>query len=155
MALLLIGTVLTGFLLLAVVLWIARGIDWRSNDLIVDRGDADLLGALANSPAVWVAAFLGLALGLTGVAIVAVLDVSVVELTGIGLPEDLAKQVLELLPTLATVAIGSVVLFYLVGGTYVAVRSRNVSSAAATLAVAIVLGTLLMVAIAGKLLMGP
>lgn len=140
MALLLIGTVLTGLLLLAVVLWIARGIDWRSNDLIVDRGEGEGLGALANSPAVWVAAFLVLALGLTGVAILAVGDF------GVAVPG---------VQTLAVAAIGSLVLLYLVGGTYAAARGRNVSSAAATLAVAIILGTLLLVAIAGKLLMGP
>lgn len=139
MALLLVASVVAGLLLLAVALWVARGIDWRSNDLLVSRGEGAGFGALVNRPAVWVAGFLTLALGLTGVALLAVGDF------GVAMPAA---------PTLAMAAIGSVVLLYLVGGTYVAARGRNVSSALATLAVALVLGTLLLVAITGKLLMG-
>lgn len=140
MALLLAATVLMGLLLLAVALWIARGIDWRSTELIVDREDGGLLGALAGSPTVWVGTFLVFALGLTGVALLAVGDF------GVGTPG---------VQTLAVAAIGSLVLFYLIGGTYVAARGRNVSAAGATLAATIVLGTLLLVAVAGRLLMGP
>jgi hypothetical protein len=140
MALLLVATVLTGLLLLAVALAIARGIDWRSNDLLVPRGDREILQGLVGSPIMWVVAFLALALGLTGAALVAVSDVAV------------AVPGAE---PLAVVAIGSIVLLYLVGGTYAAARDRNVSSAVATLAVALILGALLLVAITGTLLMGP
>lgn len=140
MALLLVATVIAGLFLLAVALWIARGIDWRSNDLLVDRGEGAGLGALADHPAVWVAAFLALALGSTGVALVAVGDF------GVAVPSA---------QPLAVAAMGLIVLLYLLGGTYVAVRGRNVSSAGATLAVALVLGTLLLIAVTGNLLMGP
>lgn len=128
-----------GLLLLGVVLWIARGMDWRSNDLIVSRGEGEGLAGLANSPAVWVVGFLALALGLTGIAILAVGDF------GVPMPG---------VETLAMAGMGSLVLLFLVGGTYVAARDRNVSSAGATLAVAVIFGTLLLAAITGTLLMG-
>lgn len=139
MALLLVATAVAGLALLAVALWVARGIDWRSNDLLVDRGEGPGFGALANSPAVWVASFLALALGLTGVALLAVGDFGV------------AAPALE---TVAMAGMGLIVFLYLVGGTYVATRGRNVSPAGATLVVALLLGTLMLVAIAGNLLMG-
>lgn len=139
MASLLVATVFAGLLLLAVTLWIARGIEWRSNDLMVDRGDGDTLGALASSPAVWVIVFLALALGTTGIAVFAV--------GGFGVTAPGVS-------TLAMAALGLLVLLYLVGGTYVAARGRKISSAGATLTVTIVLGALLIAAIAGKLLVG-
>lgn len=139
MALQLIATALMGLLLLVVVLFIARGIDWRSDNVITDHEEGELLSALAGNPVVWVVVFLALALGLPAVALLAVGD--------FGLPVPGAA-------TAAMAAFGALVLAYLVGGTYTAARARNVSSAGATLVAALLLGGLLLVAVSGKLLMG-
>lgn len=139
-ALQLIGTAVTGLFLLVVALAIARGVDWRSNDIFAARENGgSLVGALAESPAVWVVTFLSLALGLTAVVLVAVGGF------GLSAPGGVA---------LAVAPFAALLLAYLVVGTYTAARDRNVSAAVATLAAALVVGVLLLAAIAGNLLLG-
>jgi len=135
----LVGTAVAGLVLLAVVLWIARGVDWRSNDIFAPAEGGALFASLAGSPLVWTLAFLVAALGLPVLALAAtgVLSVSV--------PGGV---------TTAGAAFALLVVLFLVGGTYAAARDRRVSTAGATLAAALVVGTLLLVAVAGTLLMG-
>jgi hypothetical protein len=135
----LVGTAVAGGSLLVVVLWMARGVDWRSNDIFAPAEGGTLVASLAGSPLVWTLGFLVAALGVPMVALAAtgVLSVSV--------PGGV---------TTAGAAFGLLVFLFLVGGTYAAVRDRQVSAAGATLAAALVVGTLLLVAVAGTLLMG-
>lgn len=135
----LVGTAVAGLSLLAVVLWIARGVDWRSNDIFAPAEGGTLFASLVGSPLVWTLTFLVTALGLSVLALAAtgVLSVSV--------PGGV---------TTAGAGFGLLVVLFLVGGTYVAARDRKISAAGATLAAALVVGTLLLVAVAGTLLMG-
>lgn len=138
MAIALVGTILAAVLLLLVVLAVARGRDWRTGS-VTDHEATSLVEAATGNPLAWVAAFLLLALGLPAVAIVAV--------GGFGLSVPGAV-------TAALAAFALVVVVYLVGGTYAAVRDRQGSPALATLVVSLLLGVLLVVAISGTLLMG-
>lgn len=135
----LIGTAVAGLLLLVVVLAFAWGIDWRSDEILTSPGSENLLRALAGNPAVWGALFVGLALGLSAVAIAAV--------GGAG-PASGG------LLTAALAAFGVVVFGFLVAGTYAAARDRDVSPAGATLVTSLLVGSLLLVAVGGQLLMG-
>lgn len=139
MALQLIATLVTGLLLLLVALAITGGIDWRSDTETTAHEERNLFESLAGSPVVWVVLFLSLALGLTGVALVAV--------GGFGISAQGAV-------TAALAGFGLLVVTYLIGGTYAAARDRNVSAAGATLAAALLVGVLLLVAVSGQLLMG-
>jgi len=137
----LVGPAIMGLVLLVVVLVLARGIDWRSNEIFTESEDeGNLLGNLASSPVVWVVVFLSFALGSTAVVLAAVGGF------GVTLPGGLA---------LAVAPFAVLLLAYLVGGTYAAVRDRNVSPAGATLAAALVVAVLLLVAITVQLLAGP
>lgn len=135
----LVGTAVTGLVLLAVILWMARGVDWRSNDIFAPAEGGALFETLAGSPLVWTLAFLVAALGLPLLALAA---------TGV-LSIPLPGGVMT-----AGAAFALLVFLFMVGGTYGAARDRRISPAGATLAAALVVGTLLLVAIAGTLLMG-
>lgn len=137
----LVGAALMGLLVLAVGIALARWIDWRSNEIFAPKiGGESILLRLARHPVVWAVSFVALALGLTLITLVAV--------GGFGISSGAA--------TLVGVAAFALLLFgYLVGGTYGAIRDRDVSPAMATLIVTSLLGGLLLVAISGKLLMGP
>jgi hypothetical protein len=137
----LVGTAITSVLLVVVVLAFARGMDWRSNELFEPKEGGDLLRSLAGSPAVWALAFLGVSLGMTALALVVGGG-----LGGLAVPGGVMVGVAPF---------GLLVLFFLVAGTYAAVRERDVSPAGATLAASLVVAGLLLVAITARLLMGP
>lgn len=140
-AITLVGTAVTGVLLLVLVVALARGIEWRSNEIFAPAEGSSALRALAGSPVVWVLAFLGLAFGTT------VLGIAAVGGLGLALPGGGV--------TLAIVPFALLFVAFLVAGSYSAVRGRDVSPAGATLVAALVLAGLLLVAIAGRLAMGP
>lgn len=139
-AITLVGTAVMGVFLLVVVLALARGMDWRSNEIFEPGEAGSIPEALAGSPVVWVLVFLVLALGSTGVALAAVGGF------GLSLPGGTA---------VALAPFGLILFGFLVAGTYAAVRDRNVSPAGATLVAAILLASLLVVAITVHLLAGP
>jgi hypothetical protein len=136
----LVGTAVAGVLLVVVVLALARSNDWRSEQLLEGSDRRNWLASVAESPVVWVIGFLALALGTTGIALAGVGGL------GLSLPGGLVA---------AVAPFALILLAFLVGGTYTAVRERNVSPAGATLAAALVVASLLVVAIASRLLMGP
>lgn len=129
------AAVVMGLLLLAVVLVIARGMDWRSNTVLTGRQERNVVEEAARNPMVWTVGFLVLALGTTAVAVLAVGDFGVA----------------GMLPA-AAAAFGLIVAIYLVVGTYAAARDRDVSAAGATLATSVLLGVLLLAAISARLL---
>lgn len=136
----LVGPAVMGALLLAVLVALARGIDWRSNEIFAPSETDDLAGSALGSPVTWVLVFLAMALGTTGLALGAVGGL------GLTLPGGVA---------LALAPFALLLLAYLVVGTYAAVRERDVSPAGATMAAAVVVAALFLVAIGGHLLMGP
>jgi ABC-type multidrug transport system permease subunit len=140
-ALTLVGTAITSVLLVVLVLALARGIDWRSNEIFEPTSGSGVLQSLAGNPIVWTLAFLAVSLGSTALALLVTGAFGEVALPG-GAAIGIAPFAL-------------LVLFFLVAGTYAAVRERRVSPAGATLAAALVVATLTLVAIATRLLMGP
>lgn len=139
-AITLVGTAVMGAFLLVVVVALARGIDWRSNEIFAPSESGDLTGSVLGSPVTWVLVFLALALGTTALALGAVGGL------GLTLPGGVA---------LALAPFALLLLAYLVVGTYATARDRDVSPAGATMAAAVVVAALFLVAITGHLLMGP
>lgn len=146
-AITLVGTAVTGLLLLAVVLALARGIEWRSNEIFAER-EGSLLSALVNwavhSPLVWVLLFVVASFGLSGLAVVLFLGTQAIDLFGVSIP--VLGAILG--------GLGLVALAFVIVGTYAAARDRDVSPAGASLAASLVVGSLLLVGIATQLLMG-
>lgn len=140
-ALALVGSAVATVVLAVVVLALARGIDWRSNQIFETSEGGSLLRVVLGSPVAWTVAFLGFALGTM------VLGLMVAGgLGGVAVPGGVAVGV---------VPFALLVLFFLVAGTYAAVRERDVSPAGATLVASLVVVGLLVIAVAGRLLMGP
>lgn len=141
-----------GFVLMAVAVTLARGADWRQYTPARGRsagdehGDAlsryaSVLGGVARNPGTWYVAFFVLVFGFVGGALAMV--------TG---PPELGSAVgLVLVLAAAVVLCG-----FLFWGIYTSGRYRGLASAQAAMAGAWVLGALLIVAIAVKLVVsGP
>ena len=127
----------TGALLLAVWVLVSRMENWRSYELSgVNLGGEG--GSLADSPAAWTAGFLLMVLVAGGGALLLVSDAEFAASVG---------------GWMAVAAIFGVLLVgYLVYGTYDSARSRGLHSAQAALLSAWLFGSLIVVAIAAKLL---
>lgn len=145
MASIIAATVLMGLLLLAVALAVGRGTGGARRAVFLPTGlerrsaERRSLRALASHPATWVAGFLLLALGATGVAIVAVGGF------GLSIPGG---------TTAVGAVFGLLVALFLLAGSYVAVRERDVSPAGALLASSLVAALLVLTAITGLLVGG-
>lgn len=131
------SALVTGALLLVVWALVARMENWRSYELtIADLAPED--GSLADSPAVWTLGFLLMTLVAGGGAVLLVSDVS--------LAANLGGWI-----AMAGV-FGVFLLGYLLYGTYSSARNRGLHSSQAALLSAWLFGSLVVVAIAAKLL---
>lgn len=143
MASVIAATAVTALILLAVALAINYGIDWRSHSIVPywePEGEHEgVLSTFLHSPLVWAVAFVGVALGVTALTLAAAGGF------GLSVPGGLL---------VAAAPFAVLVLAFLLAGTYAAVRGRQVSPAGATLASALVVGFLLLLAITVNLLVG-
>lgn len=139
MAHLFAATVLTGILLFAVVLYMMRGMKWRSYDLTFgqrERSGADVLADVVAHPATWGLGFL-----------VLVSITTVIALTAVGaLPLPLPGGVVGI-----AAAFGALIVVFLVFGTYGMMRSRNASYAESVAMSLFLLGILFAIAITANL----
>ena len=135
----LLSTLLTGIALLAIAVGMLRFRRWkRGPDM---RDSADFVQRATNSPAVWTAGFVLLALGF-GAGVVAI-----VSGTTITLPEDFGSQLtLVLVPFLVLLGL------YVFAGIYSSAKDRGLSSAPAVGMASAVVGLLVLTAIVVKLL---
>lgn len=131
---------LTGGLLVALAVGIARGRNWQRSPSTSDRNWFDLAQSVTRSPTTWVVAFLALALG-AGVG-------SVLFVSGSAVPGVVRRGALLLVVGLFAVSMGG----YAFWGAYQAVRSRGVGSAQAALAGLWLVGVLFLVAVVVRLL---
>jgi hypothetical protein len=131
------SALVTGALLLTVWVLVTRMENWRSYELSTPNLAGDQ-GSLADSPAAWTAGFLLMTLVAGGGAVLLVSDVELAAAVGGGV-------------AIAGV-FGAFLLGYLIYGTYDSARSRGLHSAQAALLSAWLFGSLIVVAIAAKLL---
>jgi hypothetical protein len=135
---LLLSTLLTGAVVLAVVLAAVRGVDWR--DYAPDAPDGPgLAERAAGSPAVWIAGFL-LLLGVFGGGAVAFV-------AGVGLAEETVNAVGVVLGAATAAVVGGYV-FY---GTYASARGRGRSASVAVAEGTTLVGALFLLVIAARL----
>ena len=136
-----VATLLTGLALMAVALLVVRGMEWRSYESSFGRereSAGETVTRWLSSPLAYGGAFVAFTL-LAMVAVLAAVD---------GLPVALPVS-----PVLAAgVGFGTMVVAFLVLGTYGAIRSRQGSAAEATAAGVVVLLTLLLVVITANLI---
>jgi hypothetical protein len=127
----------TGALLLVVWVLVSRMENWRSYELST-RTLAPEGGSLADSPAAWTAGFFLMVLVAGGGALLVVSDVELAASLGGW--------------TVIAGVFGVLLLGYLVYGTYDSARNRGLHSSQAALLSAWLIGSLIVVAIAAKLL---
>ncbi|PSP75874.1 hypothetical protein BRC81_14080 [Halobacteriales archaeon QS_1_68_20] len=142
MASILVATVLMGLLTLAVVLYVARAMEWRKYDFVPvgeHRSTWDSLGAALHHPAAWALGFFLLVFLTVGTALAAV--------DAISFPVDVGLGMLAMPFALMLVLFVGL-------GTYGALRSRRRSTAEATVVSLLLLGTLFIVAITANLVLG-
>lgn len=134
------SALVTGGLLLGVLLLASRLEDWRQYDLALPE-TRSRTAELADSPAVWTAGFLLMALVAGGGAVLLVSDLPFV-----------AALAASWIPLVAV--FGVLLMAYLLWGTYSSARFRGLHSAQAALLSAWLFGALFVAAVAGKLVMG-
>ena len=135
---LLLSTLLTGAVVLAVVLVAARWIDWRGYALDSPEGSG-LLSRAASHPAVWIVGFLLLLAVFGGGAVAFV--------AGVGLPES-AVNAVGLVLGAATALVVSGYVFY---GTYASARGRGRPTSVAVAEGTTLVGALFLLVIAVRL----
>jgi hypothetical protein len=131
---------LTGGLLVALAVGIARTRHWHRSPPTEDRDWFDFAESVAQSPTAWVVAFLALALG-AGVG-------SILFVSGSAVPAIVHQGAFLLVVLLFVVSLGG----YAFWGAYQAVRSRGVGSAQAALAGLWLVGSLFLLAVVVRLL---
>lgn len=131
------SALLTGALLLAVWVLVARMENWRSYELSTPELDREGT-SLADSPAAWTAGFFLLVLVVGGGAVLLVSNASLAAAVGSW--------------TAFAAVFGVLLLGYLLWGTYSSARSRGLHSAHAVLLSLWLFGSLFLIAIAAKLL---
>jgi hypothetical protein len=130
------SALVTGTLLLTVWVLVARMENWRSYELSTPNLGGEQ-GSLADSPAAWTAGFFLMVLVAGGGAVLLVSDVELAAAVGW---------------TAIAGIFGVFLMGYLLYGTYDSARSRGLHSAQAALLSAWLFGSLIVVAIAAKLL---
>ncbi|MFC6938831.1 hypothetical protein ACFQE8_02500 [Salinirubellus sp. GCM10025818] len=134
---LILSTLLTGALVLAVVLVAVRWIDWQAYTPDAPGG-RDLVSRAAGNQSVWIAGFLLLLVVFGGGAVVFVAG---------GLPEETVNAI-GLVLGVATAAVVGGYLFY---GTYASARGRGRPSSVAVAEGSTLVGTLFLLVITAKL----
>lgn len=135
---LLLSTLLTGALVLAVALVAVRGVDWREYAPDSPEGPG-LLERAMNHEAVWIVGFL-LLLAVFGGGTVAFV-------AGVGLPEQVVSAVGLVLGAAAAAVVGGYV-FY---GTYASARGRGRPTSVAVAEGTTLVGALFLLVIAARL----
>jgi hypothetical protein len=135
---LLLSTLLTGAVLLAIALAAVRWVDWR--DYAPESSDGPgLVSRAADSPAVWIAGFLLLLAVFGGGAVAFV--------AGVGLPEPMVDAV-GLVLGIATATVVAGYVFY---GTYASARGRGRPTSVAVAEGTTLVGALFLLVIAVRL----
>lgn len=135
---LLLSTLLTGAVVLAVVLVAARWVDWRGYALDSPEGSG-LVSRAAGHPATWIVGFLLLLAVFGGGAVAFV--------AGVGLPESTVNAV-GLMLGIATALVVSGYVFY---GTYASARGRGRPTSVAVAEGTTLVGALFLLVIAVRL----
>jgi hypothetical protein len=135
---LILSTLLTGALVLAVVLVAVRWIDWHAYTPDAP-GRRDLVSRAAGNQSVWIVGFLLLLAVFGGGAVLFV--------AGIGLPEETVNAIGLVLGVATATVVGG----YLFYGTYVSARGRGRPSSVAVAEGSTLVGTLFLLVITAKL----
>jgi hypothetical protein len=135
---LLLSTLLTGAVLLAIVVVAVRWVDWRGYALEPREGPG-LLSRAAGHPAVWIVGFLLLLAVFGGGAVAFV--------AGVGLPEEMVSAVGVVLGAATALVVAGYV-FY---GTYASARGRGRPTSVAVAEGSTLVGALFLLVIAVRL----